>query len=344
MTLVAGRGGRIAQSDCVEQPLAVGNPVPNHTPRKALVITLVTALVGLAADDAALAQQLFKYRDANGVWVYTDRPPEAGQAYEERVLERRFEPAEVRLYQRATRDGVALVAHNTYFAPVQIAFRLTRLANVAADAPRTGLTTLPARSETELAVVGRADSSAQMSFESEFQYLPGAPDAEHAPEQPYRLPFALASSFGVSQAFPDSITHVDPSSRHAIDFVMPVGTPIYAARAGTVIEVASDFYDSGVDPSVDGPRANVVRVLHDDGTMGLYAHLNWNSIRVVPGERVVRGEYIADSGNTGFSTGPHLHFVVQRNSGGAIESVPVEFSGPAGTRVTVRRGERPTAH
>ena len=65
---------------------------------------------------------------------------------------------------------------------------------------------------------------------------------------------------------------------------------------------------------VDGPRANVVRVLHDDGTMALYVHLNWNTIRVVPGQRVRRGEYLADSGNTGFTTGPHLHFVVQRNA------------------------------
>jgi murein DD-endopeptidase MepM/ murein hydrolase activator NlpD len=158
------------------------------------------------------------------------------------------------------------------------------------------------------------------------------------------LPFALASSFRVSQAFPDVITHGDPSSADAIDFVMPIGTPIYAARAGIVIEVASDFFDAGVDPSVDGPRANVVRVLHDDGTMTLYAHLNWNSIRVAPGERVARGQYLADSGNTGFSTGPHLHFVVQRNRGGALVSVPVQFAGIAGSAVTAQRGERFTAY
>ena len=84
---------------------------------------------------------------------------------------------------------------------------------------------------------------------------------------------------------------------------MPVGTGVYAARSGIVIEVASDFFQSGTDLTVDGPRANVVRVHHDDGTMSLYGHLNWNLIRVVPGQRVERGEYLADSGNTGFSTG-----------------------------------------
>ena len=203
--------------------------------------------------------------------------------------------------------------------------------------------TLPPRSETRITVVEKQNSSKAMSFSSQFQFLPGDPEAVHSPEGPYRLPFALATTFPVSQAYPDRITHGDPSSEHAVDFSMPIGTPIYAARGGTIIEVASDFFDSGVDPSVDGPRANVVRVLHEDGTMALYAHLSWNSIRVVPGERVARGQYLADSGNTGFSTGPHLHFVVQRNRGGSIVSVPIEFAGAAGP-VTVRRGAEYTAY
>jgi murein DD-endopeptidase MepM/ murein hydrolase activator NlpD len=71
--------------------------------------------------------------------------------------------------------------------------------------------------------------------------------------------------------------------------------------------------------------------------------LSWNSIRVVPGQRVERGEYLADSGNTGFTTGPHLHFVVQRNGGGRILSVPVEFTGAGDAGITVRSGERYTA-
>jgi murein DD-endopeptidase MepM/ murein hydrolase activator NlpD len=57
--------------------------------------------------------------------------------------------------------------------------------------------------------------------------------------------------------------------------------------------------------------------------MAIDGHLNWNTIRVTPGQHVTRGEYIADSGNTGFTTGPPLHFAVQRNRGGAIVSVRV---------------------
>jgi murein DD-endopeptidase MepM/ murein hydrolase activator NlpD len=308
------------------------------------VPTAFAAVLLGVVSGAACAQRIYVYRGADGARVYTDRPPPSGSVYDERDLGRRLEPPQVQLLQREMPGGVLLVARNRYYAPVQIAYRLVHVDNVSADTPATGLAVVPARADASLVEVLRADPGAAMTFEYEFQYLPGPPGAEHAPEEPYRLPYAPASRFDVTQAFPDQITHRDLASQHAIDFAMPTGTGVYAARGGVVIDVASDFYEAGLDPAEDGPRANIVRVLHDDGTMALYAHLNWNSIRVTPGQSVARGEYLADSGNTGFSSGPHLHFVVQRNRDGAIESVPVEFAGPGGAPVDVRRGDSPTAY
>lgn len=305
-------------------------------------IAIGVAIAALAS--AATAQRLYKYRGADGSLVYTDRPPERGESYEETTLAPSFESPEVRLLRSDSSSGITLIADNRYYCPIEIAFQLSAMDNLPRDTPFSGERVLAPRSKTELLTLRRADPSREIHFESTFQYIPGDPTARHTPSQPYRLPWALAESFPVSQAAPDQITHLDPASADAIDFVMPVGTPVHAARGGTVIDVASDFFGAGLDPATDGPRANIVRILHEDGTMALYAHLNWNTIRVRPGQHVARGEYIADSGNTGFSTGPHLHFVVQRNDNGAIVSVPVVFAGPGGVPVTVHTGDTPTAY
>lgn len=307
---------------------------------------MLACAAALALDATAPlgAQTLYQYRDENGVLVFTDRRPPEGQDFEERALAKSGGRGEVQLLNREIDGGTVLVARNTYYAPVEIAWVLTSIENVSTDAPAVGSMVVPARADQELMTLLRTDPALSMRFEYELRYLLGSPDAVHAPDEAYRLPYALASSHAVSQAFPDAVTHADPASLHAFDFAMPIGTGIYAARDGIVVDVASDYFEAGLDPNVDGPRANIVRVLHDDGTMSLYAHLNWNSIRVVPGQRVRRGEQIADSGNTGFSSGPHLHFVVQRNDGGRLVSVPIEFAGPAGTSIVPQRGDRPIAY
>jgi murein DD-endopeptidase MepM/ murein hydrolase activator NlpD len=308
----------------------------------ALAVAWSAALATVAP---AQAQDLYKYRDARGIWVFTDRPPESTVSVEQVAIERSEASPVVELFERVRADGTHMVAaRNSFYGTVQIAFNLLAASNVVADVPQRGNLILEPRSVTELFPLSPVRAAEPVSIEYSFQYLHGHPGAKHMPEEPYRLPYALATGFAVSQAFPDTVTHTDAANRHAIDFVMPVGTGVYAARGGVVIEVASEYFESGVDLAVDAPRANIVRILHADGTMALYAHLNWQSIRVAPGQRVARGEYLADSGNTGFSTGPHLHFVVQLNAGGIVESVPVEFQGPGRVAVTVASGDSPTAY
>jgi murein DD-endopeptidase MepM/ murein hydrolase activator NlpD len=173
----------------------------------------------------------------------------------------------------------------------------------------------------------RLDTGLPPLLEYGFRYLPGDPDAKHSPAYPYRVPVAVASNHRISQAYPDVMTHTYPDSYYAVDMAMPIGTDIFAARAGIVFSIASNNYRAGADEQRDGSAANVVRILHADGTYAIYAHLNRSTIRVEPGDKVQRGEYIADSGNTGFSSGPHLHFAVLRNAGMRIESVPFTFQG-----------------
>lgn len=118
--------------------------------------------------------------------------------------------------------------------------------------------------------------------------------------------------------------------RYAFDFVMPIGTPVRAAREGVVALVVDGFEKGGIDRSLS-LRANELVVLHSDGTFAIYYHLA-PGIRVRKGDRVERGQELARSGNTGFSHGPHLHFSVARvdPDGAEDTSVPIRFRGPAG--------------
>jgi murein DD-endopeptidase MepM/ murein hydrolase activator NlpD len=302
-------------------------------------------LCSLPLPSAADAESVYKYRGVDGHWVYSDRQPQ-GQSRRTPLNETPAAiAAGVALREVTNVDGKAvLVAANGFPGWVQVAYRVESSRNLDPAAPSSGNLLVPPRDQTFLMALAPIDASFPVEVSFSYQYLHGHPGTRHRPDTPYMLPFAPASAHRVSQAYPDVMTHATAATRHAIDFEMPVGTAVLAAREGIVIETAEEFSGSGLDLEVDGDQANFVRILHDDGTLALYGHLNRHSIRVEPGERVARGEYIADSGNTGFSSGPHLHFVVQRNRAGAMESVPVHFAGAAGSVVTLATGDRPVAY
>ena len=165
------------------------------------------------------------------------------------------------------------------------------------------------------------------------------PNARHNPKRPYGLPFARGNAFKISQAFHGSFSHNTDSTRFAVDFPMPVGTTNACARKGVVVMTQDQYVWGGADRSTYEKKANHIRVLHDDGTMAYYGHLKRGSIRVRCGDRVSVGQRIAESGNTGFSRGPHLHFVVQKNSNMRWVAIPFQFQGQNGSAITPRKGD-----
>lgn len=289
---------------------------------------LTLGVITLLLSGVCVADALYKYKGADGEWIFTDRPPDDGQQAEVLQLKRQLEPGVFNVTHDVIDDEIVFSASNSFHVPIEMELLFDDLAGVVP--PPTGSSlrwVVPARSDVDLIGLQIRDGATSTRAKYRYAYLPGDPAAMHTHGIIYRAPYALGNEHHITQAFPETITHQGDDNRYAVDIAMPIGTDIVAARSGVVFDVAADSFKSGTDFAAGIPAANYVRILHDDGTFSVYAHLNWNSIRVIPGQRVSQGEYIADSGNTGFSSGPHLHFVVQRNIGMSIQSLPVMFRG-----------------
>jgi murein DD-endopeptidase MepM/ murein hydrolase activator NlpD len=214
---------------------------------------------------------------------------------------------------------------NDYYAPLLLEVELVGLRHAVGSTASRVAVIVPPRRELVVATVGAAHPRLAPAFEYRTAFSLGDPRAEHDDTVLYRLPFADGLRFPVSQAPGGSAhTHNTPDTEYAIDFAMPPGTPVVAARGGVVMQVVQHH---GVGRPELGflHKANLVRVVHEDGTWADYAHLQRASVRVVPGQRVKAGDFLALSGNSGFTSGPHLHFAVKRNRAGEIVSVPVRF-------------------
>jgi len=301
---------------------------------------MTLAVAGLAG-----AQSMYKYRGENGEWIYTDRPPERADVAEMRALGTGQDLSGVAVSDAFDGNALTVRARNRFYAPVEIALEFEKIAGVEFPDPDLELVwVIPPRSERVLVTLASLESPVPPRVVYRYEWLPGDPAATPDAAYNYRAPFAVGSSHPVTQAYPDNATHQTPDSYYAVDFAMPEGTDVFAARDGIVFDVASNNFSGGTDVQKYADLANIVRILHDDGSFSVYAHLSWDSIRVRPGDRVTAGQYIADSGNTGFSSGPHLHFAVQHNTGADIASLPVGFRGPDGARIVPQSGTDLTAY
>jgi len=142
----------------------------------------------------------------------------------------------------------------------------------------------------------------------------------------YKLPYPGGMTYQVSQGNNSTPSHTG-KALYAFDFKMPVGSDVVAAAAGKVVSLEESF-NIGGDDSDYANYANYVVIEHPDGLCSLYLHLQYNSVIVNVGQQVKQGQKIANSGKTGYCTGPHLHFQLQERGKGSWweQSVPLMFS------------------
>lgn len=282
-------------------------------------ILLMTFLAFISSQGYAFT--VYKYTDENGVVTYTDQAKKGAQVFvfNDRMVERIENDVKLETLKHAA--GETLLVHNNLYAPVEVELALENQANLAGGVKQPVSWVLPPRSKIRLLTLAPKDPTQPLQYKPKLRYALGDPRLLPTTSQ-YPLPWR-GGPFRLTQGANGKYSHFTPKSRYALDIAMPVGTPIVAARAGVVVKTENQQSGRG-----NNPAGNFVRILHDDGTMGVYLHLQKGSVSVNEGQHVAQGSLLARSGNTGNSTGPHLHFVVQRNIGLAIESIPFDFSQP----------------
>ncbi|MDQ3287673.1 MAG: M23 family metallopeptidase [Pseudomonadota bacterium] len=318
-------GGEAVSDGLLATSESLRSPRADRTLRHAILLGAVALLAATATAEAA---KVYRWTDARGVTHYGDRPPESATARVE-VMPFRAEAGAIAALRIENDDGRYLAwADNRLSGPIEVMLHFSRSDNVVATPALPARATVAAGGSSLVAVLSAAEPGRGGDFELRMDSLPGNPSARPQDVE-YLLPLKQPS-FRIDQGYGGQFSHEDEQNRYAIDLAADVGTPVLAAREGTVMQVESNFDRAGLSLEKFGGRANFVRILHEDGAMSLYAHLKADGALVRVGQRVRAGQQIGLSGNTGFTTGPHLHFAVQVNRGMRLESLPFKMVGPAG--------------
>ena len=234
--------------------------------------------------------------------------------------------------------GTILYVSNNEYCPVSIVLEVN-LNNMLFSEGSNRLFVVPARTDSmKIGKFTQDKDGKRFSFTYRTKYFRGNSMLSSFDSlYEYDLPFANGKTFEVGQGYNGKKTH---QNENALDFSMGLGNEIFAARDGVVIKVVDKNNYACTDESCKEYN-NMVTIYHSDGTMADYAHIQQNGSRVKVGDKVKKGSLIAISGNTGWSSGPHLHFCCYFYKG--TNRVTIETKFKMGRKIeTLKEGEKYT--
>jgi murein DD-endopeptidase MepM/ murein hydrolase activator NlpD len=229
---------------------------------------------------------------------------------------------------RDEKDGSTVVyATNNFLCEESVIIEFNTLKNMVADVELPFKAVIPAGAkEYKLFTLTIKDKTkgSQLGYIS--KYCHGDIfNHKHDEDFIYKLPYKAGEKYSVDQGYGGEFSHYIKGKTYAIDFAMDEGTIVCAAREGIVIEVKDNSNKHGKTMQFQD-YGNFITIYHEDGTMANYFHLKKDGSKVKIGDKVTAGQEIAYSGNTGWSSGPHLHFQVYFfNKNMDVETIPTKF-------------------
>jgi murein DD-endopeptidase MepM/ murein hydrolase activator NlpD len=242
----------------------------------------------------------------------------------------------VSITNRKASGITTFVVQNLQSAEVTVTIE-AKLSNYTPDKQLPVTLTIPAKGKVDAFTLAPAKPDADSTWSYTYYATWGNLTATHDDTHIYALPYAAGESYPVSQGFHGSYSHTGGDA-FAIDFKMDEGTHVHAARAGVVVGSRDDSAKGGPSKNFEWD-ANYILIQHDDGTLGHYVHLQKGGNRVKVGDVVKPGDWIGRSGNTGHTTGPHLHFAVFKAANGkSRQTFPVRFNAEGLVAQTLKEG------
>jgi len=237
-----------------------------------------------------------------------------------------------------TETGAAFFAVNQLAAPVSLLLEFPVLDNMMSDEALPVKSVVLPDARKRLVEIRTEDRAKSNRWRWSWRWTTGVLGARHADNARYWIPWSPNLRFTVGKTVGGAKSHTG-NWHFAFDFRLPSGTPVRAARDGSVIRVVEEFNRGGTEKRFK-KRANLVYILHADGTIARYLHLKQGGAQVDVGDRVVAGDLIGFSGNTGYSHNPHLHFdVIRVDENLAWQTIDVRFASKLPAGFQPRSGE-----
>ncbi|HEX8077832.1 MAG TPA: M23 family metallopeptidase [Chthoniobacterales bacterium] len=243
-----------------------------------------------------------------------------------------------RVIQEKSDDGVTLIMKSDYCVEYTVTLEAT-LKNMTSSQPLPFTVDAAGRRSFVLARFKRTDKTRAWSYNYFYHWEYGGRRKTTDNDADYAMPFG-PGRYVVMQGPRGTYSHFAGSgSENAVDWDVPEGTIVCAAREGRVVGVRDDSTFSGTDPKLKS-LGNYVIIKHADGTFADYHHLKTGGAMVKLGAAVKTGQPIGLSGATGYASKPHLHFMVfQAIDGKKVLSLPFRLKTNHGTFTEFVRGQ-----